>query len=202
MKQSPGKLLLLVLVFALSAVSVAQARNYVYPTWYGYGMAEKNSGVVRPYVVPGTPYTYPHYYSSYAPTYYSNYSGYAPHYPYYSSFYPYYSAAVYGSSMYYPFSSVPYASYWGSQFPYGATLGAVNTRSLNVRSAPSKGRNVLGSLVNGEQVWIYGRNGNWYYIRSVSRPHLVGYSYGDYFTLSQHYPYSYAYPAGYYQQGR
>ena len=201
MKHPFGRILLAVLLLTVLATSAAHARNYVYPTWYGYGMSEKNSGVVRPYVVPGTPYTYPHYYSSYAPTYYSNYSGYYPYYPYYNSFYPYYTAAMYGSSMYYPYSSIP-TTQWGSQFPWGATLGAVNAKSLNVRSGPSRGRNVLGSLANGEQVWIYGRNGNWYYIRSVSRPHIVGYSYGDYFNLAQHYPHSYVYPANYYYYGR
>lgn len=195
MKTSTKLLLFILVLGCLLGALPAYAKSYVLPTWYGYAASERYSGVVRPYIYPYYPAYFP-YYSAYTPAHYNSNYAYYPYYPYYGTAYPYYAAAIYGSSMYFPYSYN--YSYWGSYFPWGATMGIVNASSLNVRSAPNKGSNRIGSFSKGEQVWIYGRNGNWFYVRSISRPHVTGYSYGNYFSVTNHYPYTYAYPGAYY----
>lgn len=144
------------LLVVLGTSCFAHSRSYVVPTNYGYGMIEKYSSWVRPYIVPNS-YAYdPYYYGAYGtyPAYYG-----------YNGYYPYYSG---------------YAGNYGRPW----SMGVVSVARLNVRANPGKsGGNVIGTLYRGERVWIYGQSGNWYYFRSADRPQIWGYAHVNCFDL-------------------
>lgn len=189
MMNSTRKQILSMLVVFLVLVSMAAqahsyhwAHNYVYPTNYGYGVMERHSGVVRPYIsptaMPYSPYLY-NYYGYYPTGMYSSYG-------YYNGAYNgYYNYNAYGSTQSRP------------------TLAWVTTDNLNVRSEPEIYRrdrhaNVIGSLRYAERVWVYGVTGDWYYIRSASNPNIYGYAHKGYLSLTGNQQSSYYVPPTYY----
>ena len=60
-------------------------------------------------------------------------------------------------------------------------LGKVTANKLNVRSGPSTSYSIVGTLNNGENVEILGRDNNWY---KISSDNLTGYVSASYITLS------------------
>lgn len=59
--------------------------------------------------------------------------------------------------------------------------GKVTANKLNVRSGPSTSYSIVGTLNNGENVEILGRDNNWY---KISSNNLTGYVSASYITLS------------------
>lgn len=63
--------------------------------------------------------------------------------------------------------------------------------NLNIRSEPyvagrkKRNSNVIGSLNTGEQVYVLGRDGNWFFIQSAYMPLRRGYVYGSYLRFYQ-----------------
>lgn len=60
-------------------------------------------------------------------------------------------------------------------------FGKVTANKLNVRSGPSTSYSIVGTLNNGENVEILGRDNNWY---KISYDNLTGYVSASYITLS------------------
>lgn len=60
-------------------------------------------------------------------------------------------------------------------------LGKVTANKLNVRSGPSTSYSIVGTLNNGENVEILGRDNNWY---KISSDNLTGYVSASYISLS------------------
>lgn len=60
-------------------------------------------------------------------------------------------------------------------------FGKVTANKLNVRSGPSTSYSIVGTLNNGENVEILGRDNNWY---KISYDNLTGYVLASYITLS------------------
>lgn len=97
--------------------------------------------------------------------------GWAPWYPGYAARYP-----GYAWNGYYPWpAGSPGTGY------NGYTVGEITCESLRVRSGPSTGDGVLGTVVQGERVWVMGQSGNWYLIQAASG--LRGYAHGGYVQL-------------------
>ncbi|MBF0544550.1 MAG: SH3 domain-containing protein [Candidatus Riflebacteria bacterium] len=172
-----SKLFLVALL--LSVAFPVVAKNYVIPTWYGYGVIANTNDWVRPYIVSNpsaAPWTYS--YNWLSP------NAYAP------------IPAAYSPQP-------TYANNAGSWH-----LGFVNCEALNVRSSPEVGNgndhdsNVIGAMGYGERVWVYGKKGDWYYVQSASGRPLVGYVHSDYIKLANYptnggYTYNNFYPYNY-----
>ncbi|MBU1105635.1 MAG: SH3 domain-containing protein [Candidatus Riflebacteria bacterium] len=158
-----GILLSIVLMLLIcSSADARRRRNIVVPTWYGYG-------VVSPYITAYQPY------QSYQPYAWPAYG--------YSGMYP--TAPV---STVYAGAGVP--AWNGSYWYYQASSLAVVANNLNVRSEPfvsgkKSASNVIGSLNTGEQVYVMGRQGNWYLVQSAYMPLRRGYVYGSYLRFYQ-----------------
>jgi len=135
-------------------------RSYVVPTWYGYGMVHGGYGWLAPYIVNPVP-------AGYAAGPYATYS-------------PYVGAGMYGyAGGYYP------AGYrYGSGYGNGWTLGWVDTNGLNIRSGPGSGYGVVSRFAYGEQLWIGGRSGDWYYVQAADGSARRGYVHGGYLKLA------------------
>ncbi len=164
-KINSNHLLCAVVAFCLIS-SFAVARSYVVPTWYGYGMVQRGSPVLRPYLVP---------------TYYSGNPYFYGPFPF--DTYGFYSPAYYGNTDYYYYYNYPYGQTTG----WAPVYGWVKNNRLNLRSGPGRNTKSIGTLVYGERLWIYGKSGNWYFVRSINRPGTNGYVHSDYVTLG--YPY-------------
>ncbi|RCK79129.1 MAG: hypothetical protein OZSIB_0243 [Candidatus Ozemobacter sibiricus] len=148
------KIGLAVLFGMLVAVGVAEAKNVVLPTVYGYGVVSQYGGWVYPYIV------HPAYGGFYTP-YYGPYNYY-----YLSGYYPYYGMTPIWN---------------GSQWVYGAGGYAAATRALNLRANPwKKSGNVIGALEAGEPVYVYARYGNWCLVQSAANPYKRGYAYASF----------------------
>lgn len=159
--------LVLVVLFGLFLASAAPAaKNVVIPTWYGYGLVPSAGGTIDPYIVtPANAYLPPVAYSYVDP--------YRRFLPYGAGYIP---ATLAGGWPYYG---------WGA----GAYGTAVSATNLNLRSSPELGGkgnrdfNVIGSLAQGEGVWVFGRTGNWYLVQSMSDPGKYGYAHADYLQV-------------------
>ncbi|MFZ5951709.1 MAG: hypothetical protein ACOYXC_13445, partial [Candidatus Rifleibacteriota bacterium] len=151
-----------------------QARNYVVPTYYGYGVVS-SSAVVRPYISAYYPYA-------------------APAWAYNGYYYNYYDVrpAVAPATM-----GVPVTPTWNGMYWYYSHNNhvAVSSCNLNMRAEPYKSgkKNIIGSLKTGEQAYVLGQYGNWYLVQSVLAPLRRGYVYGPYLRF-----YGNAAPYGYY----
>jgi hypothetical protein len=175
---SGKRISLLVLLLALFFVSAGalEARNYVVPTYYGYGVVN-SAAYVRPYISSYYPYA--------APTY--AYNGY---------YYNYYNVAPVVAPTNWA-STVTPAWNGFNWYYYHNNQVAVSSCNLNIRSEPyvagkKRTGNVISSLKTGEQVYILGQAGNWYMIQSVLAPLRRGYVYGPYLQF-----YSYQTPVRY-----
>jgi uncharacterized protein YgiM (DUF1202 family) len=152
-------LLLFVSLFLAVVTTASARRSYVVPTPYGYGAIERYTGVIRPYMAPSQ---YPHY-----PQVYPSNPAWNVHYPSYA--YPY--------QLGYPAYGGAYTGSYGATYTgTGQFAGWVNQSRLNLRSSPKKTNNVIGTLFHGERVWVQGRSGNWYFVRSSQRPGISGYA--------------------------
>ncbi len=173
--------LLCAILLAVISFSSVDARNVVVPTYYGYGVINSSAVAVRPYISACDPVMVPTYYGA---AYYGN--------PYYQE--AYYQAAYHNRAYYhrsYPLvqtcSTAPVVPAWNGMFWYyqsGYNLAA-SSCNLNIRSAPyvsskKKSSNIIGLLKGGEQAYILGQTGNWYYVQSVHAPLRRGYVSGSY----------------------
>ncbi len=163
------------------------ARRYVIPTWYGYGVVSQNVGVISPYIL--------------SPTFHpSMHPGYLPYYlpsqdpAYYSAYRPWNPAGVTGPGYYYQTPAGSLAPAWdGTAWVYRQArptgTSGVPLTNLNLRADPGFGssrnrdRNVIGSVIRGEPLYILGRYGDWYYVQSASQPQKYGYAYARYIQL-------------------
>lgn len=170
----------LVVLFSLLMASCSSAHSVVIPTWYGYGTVPSAGGNINPYIVtPSNAYHPPVAYSYVDP---------------YRRFLPY-------GAGYLPATVAGGWPYYGSGGNYGT---AVSAASLNLRSSPELGGkknrdfNVIGSLAQGETVWVHGRTGNWYLVQSMYDHSKYGYAHADYLQAGSVASPGYAgYPAGY-----
>ncbi len=149
-----------ILFFAATLNLAAHPKNIVVPTGYGYGVISPYGGYVFPYYSPGYAYYFPYYYPGYNPYYVGG------NHPYNTTV----GTPVWNGTNW----------YYGS--PYGY-YGAVAVQSLNLRSSPHVGRNIIGGLDYGERVCIMGRYGNWYLVQSYAFPQKRGYAHGKYFQV-------------------
>jgi len=169
-----GILLSAILLVLVMSASVAEARRgIVVPTAWGYGVV--NSGISYPWPAYGYLGMYPAVPvpSAQIPA------------PAWNGFnWSYYNGA-YGNPGY----AAGYPAYQNSYTPMN-TVAAVAC-NLNVRSEPyvagkkKRNSNVVGSLNTGEQVYILGRYGNWFFIQSAYHPVRRGYVYGSYLRFYQ-----------------
>ena len=157
---------ILVAMVILSGGAAEARRGSVVPTEWGYGVVNT-----------GAPYIWPAY----------GYLGMHPAVPVAAAQMP--APAWNGANWSY------YQGYYagtGYQNGYNPISGrAVVASNLNVRSEPyvsgrkKRNSNVIASLNAGEQVYVLGRSGNWYFIQSAYMPLRRGYVYGSYLNFYQ-----------------
>ncbi len=163
----------LVLVMLVMAASAVEARRgIVVPTAWGYGVVNSPA-----------PYIWPAY----------GYLGMHPAMPIPSARMP--APAWNGANWSYYNGGYAWGGYQAGYYPqngyYQMNALAAVACNLNVRSEPyvagrkKRNSNVIGSLNTGEQVYVLGRSGNWFFIQSAYLPLRRGYVYGSYLRFYQ-----------------
>lgn len=145
-------------LFMLFSAAEVCARSLIVPSAYGYSVVHTSGR--RAYSPRRT-----HYYSAYYPGYY----------PWAQAQLPYYWGGTPAWN----------GAYW--YYSHGYSLAATSA-DLNIRTEPrvpkKRKANVIGTLRAGEQVYLLGSSGSWYYIQSVYAPLRRGYVHGNYLYSS------------------